>query len=379
MIEVLNKVGKTFKRMLSKIKVATTVVLAVATLMAYLSVLLSPDRFPILALAGMAFPYILIVDILYTLLLIFAKKYIVLVMLAIIAAGYRLVDATVQLNPIHYVEDFDEEDSSFTLMSFNVRLLDRYNWIKGKSDTRLKIFEFLKYESPDIACFQEFYNNSQDSITNEQIIQNLLQTRYIARDYNPDDHSHKTNKGYRIFSKFMLSNVQPIFDHTDNLIGIFADADVDGRTLRIFNFHLKSIKLGYDDYDFIDQIQDKNNTEQVSGIMNIYNKLSKAFEIRVAQSRLIRSMIDKSPYPVMVCGDFNDPPVSFSRKTILGDDLLDAFSESGTGFGGTIRIRFLDFRIDYIMHSKSLDSRAFRTHKENLSDHFAISCKLKFH
>lgn len=377
MTNVVNTVWQKTARFIKKINVVVAILLAIVTLTAYLAVFLNPESCPIPAIVGMGYPYILIVDVVYTLFLIFVKKWTALLMLAVLIPGYKCIDATVQVNPLHYVEDFDDDDSTFSIMSFNVRLLDRYNWIKGKNDTRTKIFEFLRYESPDIVCFQEFYNNSKDSITNEMIIQDVLGTSYIVRDYNPDDKKHSTNKGYRIFSKFPLGKVQPIFDQTDNLIGIYVDAQILDRKVRIFNFHLKSIKLGYDDYDFIDQIEQKNNQEQVSGVMNIYGKISKAYSIRTRQAQIINSLVEQSPYAVVLCGDFNDPPVSYCYRTIKGKGLQDAFCESGTGFGGTIRIKFLSFRIDYIMHSKVLESRNFKTFRENLSDHYAISCKLK--
>ncbi|MCR5456353.1 MAG: endonuclease/exonuclease/phosphatase family protein [Bacteroidales bacterium] len=362
----------------SKINVALTVMMIVATVLCYSAAYINPDKFPLSALAGMAYPYVLVLDMLYMLLLAFLKKYSAFIMLATIGAGYKFIDITVQLNPMHYVDDFDESDSSFSLMSFNVRLLDRYNWIKGKNDTRTKIFEFLKYESPDVMCFQEFYNNSKDSITNEQIISQLLQSGYIARDYNPADTKHNTNKGYRIFSKYPLSCTTPIFDHTDNIIGIYADIEFQGQKARIFNIHLRSIKLGYDDYDFIDQIDKKNNSEQVSGVRNIYNKLTKAYAMRVRQAEMVRRLMENSPFPVILCGDFNEPPVSYCYREIRRNDLLDAFCESGAGWGSTVRLKFLRFRIDYIIHSPMLESTGFATHRENLSDHYAISCKFKF-
>ncbi len=377
MVNFAHTLWQKLRKLFSKINILITILLVVATLMSYSAVFVDPSSTPILALAGMAFPYVLILDVLYLLLLIFTKKPVALVLIVTLAVGYKFIDSTVQLNPMHYVENFDDDDSTFSIMSFNVRLLDRYNWIKGKNDTKTKIFEFLKYESPDIVCFQEFYNNSSDSVTNEMIIQDLLGTSYIARDYNPDDTRHSTNKGYRIFSKFPLGKVEPIFDHTENLIGICADAQILDRKVRVINFHLKSIKLGYDDYDFIDQIEQKNNKEQVSGIKAIYDKLTKAYAIRTRQAELIHQLVEESPYAVVLCGDFNEPPVSRCYRTVMGKQLVDAFCKSGTGFGGTVRIKGLSFRIDYIMHSPELESRNFKTFRENLSDHYAVSCKLK--
>ena len=155
------------------------------------------------------------------------------------------------------------------------------------------------------------------------------------------------------------------------------DADVYGKKARIFNVHLKSIKLGYDDYDFIDKIENTNNKEKISGWGNIFSKMSSAYKIRVKQAVMIDSLISLSPYPVILCGDFNEPPASYTYWHIR-HGFKDAFCESGTGFGGTMRVKFLTFRIDYILHSQKLSSKRFRTHTENLSDHYPISCKFKF-
>ena len=38
------------------------------------------------------------------------------------------------------------------------------------------------------------------------------------------------------------------------------------------------------------------------------------------------------PYPIIICGDFNDTPVSYAYQQ-LGDNMIDAFLESGNGIG----------------------------------------------
>ncbi len=376
------KKGKNiFEKLLSllkKLNLTLTLLLVAATVFSYCSVWINPSEYTIIpALAGMAFPYILVVDVLYALLLIFTKKWTALLLIATLAAGYKMIDLTVMLNPVNYVDDYSKEDSSFSFMSFNVRLLDRYNWIDSKGGTKNKIFEFLKYESPEIVCFQEFYNNSKDSVTNADLISEILQTPYVIRDYDSTDLQHKTDKGYIIFSKYQLSDKQPLFDFTGNLIGMSVDAEIYGKKVRIFDFHLKSIKLGYDDYEFIDKIKDKNNQEKILGWGNIFSKMSSAYQIRVKQAVMIDSIVSLSPYPVILSGDFNEPPVSYCYWHIKRS-FRDAFCESGTGFGGTMRVKFLTFRIDYILHSDKLKSKRFRTHTENLSDHYPISCKFKF-
>ena len=366
-------------KVLSRAKYYLTAFLVLVTLMAYSAVFISPDVFQFPQFVGMAYPFILAVDVIYAIVLAVIKRKAAIVMAVTVFIGFAFVRNTVQLKPTAYFDSNDyanHDDSSFNVMSFNVRLLDRYNWIKGKNDTRQKIFEFLQFVSPDIICFQEFYARYADSVNNETIIRDLLNAQYIIRDYNTDEHWLKTDKGYVIFSRFKLANRRYIIDSANNINGITADADIYGKKIRIFNIHLKSIHLGYDDYRFIDSLDHKNNSQNMSGFKNIYQKIGAAYSERCMQAAVIDSMIKASPYPVVVCGDFNEPPVSYCYHKVRGD-LSDAFCESGKGFGTTMSLKFLNFRIDYILHSPELRSRGFTTHPEHLSDHCAISCNIK--
>ena len=81
----------------------------------------------------------------------------------------------------------------------------------------------------------------------------------------------------------------------------------------------------------------------------------------------------ESPHPVVICGDFNDTPVSYTYATI-SDELVDTFRDSGgLGIGSTYLGAFPSFRIDYIFHSKNLASSDYHRYEEGISDHNAIS------
>ena len=110
---------------------------------------------------------------------------------------------------------------------------------------------------------------------------------------------------------------------------------------------------------------------------NVFFRLKRAFKKRAAQALAISSHISDSPYPVLLCGDFNDTPISYSYSEIIRNNLQDAFLESGIGLGMTYIGAFPSFRIDYILHSKSIISKRFRTMSSNtLSDHYPLICEI---
>ena len=81
------------------------------------------------------------------------------------------------------------------------------------------------------------------------------------------------------------------------------------------------------------------------------------------------------PYPIIICGDFNDTPLSFSYHT-LANELIDSFEKAGRGIGNShTKIPFL--RIDYILHDSFFKTVKYNKHREALSDHYPISSELK--
>ena len=131
-----------------------------------------------------------------------------------------------------------------------------------------------------------------------------------------------------------------------------------------------------EDYTFLNDLgSDRAGVDEYKGSRKIVGRLKRAFIKRAEQVDSVARSMSQAPYPVIVCGDFNDTPVSYAYNT-LSKKLTDTFLESGTGWGKTYIGVFPSYRIDYILHSKYFQSYEFTTHKEKLSDHYAISCKI---
>ncbi len=108
----------------------------------------------------------------------------------------------------------------------------------------------------------------------------------------------------------------------------------------------------------------------------IGSKLKQAFLLREEQANYIAKHIQKSPYPVLVCGDLNDTPSSYAYNQ-LSHGLKDAFKEKGIGFGSTYAGTLPFLRIDYAFTSQDCTVDAFRVIPISSSDHYPIYVHLK--
>ena len=84
-----------------------------------------------------------------------------------------------------------------------------------------------------------------------------------------------------------------------------------------------------------------------------------------------------SRHPVIVCGDFNDVPNSYTYFTVKGD-LQDAFLEKGSGFGRTLRMLSPTLRIDYILADQRFKVTQYHKIEVPYSDHYPILADLEF-
>jgi endonuclease/exonuclease/phosphatase family metal-dependent hydrolase len=232
----------------------------------------------------------------------------------------------------------------------------------------------IKAEKPDIVCFQEFRKQEGEGYTFQKILKLLKPAKYFYSFY---DYSNETGSGIAIFSKYpIIAKGRMLFRNTCN-ISMYNDIVVKKDTIRIFNCHLQSIRFLKGDYDFIDSVQFSMSEKNKAGIKTISYKLREAFKLRARQVDYISRLIEKSTYPVILCGDFNDTPVSYTYRHMKGN-LNDAFRESGKGIGNTYNGKVPSFRIDYIFHSNIFASFSYKMRHEGYSDHFPVFCKISF-
>ncbi|MBC8266093.1 MAG: endonuclease/exonuclease/phosphatase family protein [Flavobacteriales bacterium] len=259
-------------------------------------------------------------------------------------------------------EAVNENKNTFSIMSYNVRLFNAYNWIK-KDGVKNEIFDLFRKRNTDILCIQEFY----------------APKKLPKLDY-PFQHIGLQNKKSQwhmaIYSKFPQINkgTVSIKGERMNNTCIFSDMIFKKDTFRVYNIHLASNWFDKSDLAFMENPEMSKEAIK-NGVIGIAKRLKKSFQKRAMQVEVIKQHIEKSPYKIIVCGDFNDTPNSFAYHKI-SKGLQDSFLNKGNGFGSTFFSKIPFLRIDYILHSPDFKTNTFTTHKQKLSDHKAIESSL---
>lgn len=348
---------------------------------AYSALFVSPEKFWVSAFFGLSFPILLLVNLFFFFFwLIFKWKFALFSGVFILAGFTKLTDLFQwRTSPeTQLIEKWKDQDSTIEVLSYNVRLFDLYNWSNNKL-TRNSIMDLIQKENADIICLQEFFYEDAGKFNT---LDTLLQIQQ-ATNYHIEHSAHvkKVNHwGIATFSKYPIVSKGMIHfkDSSDN-ISMFTDVKAFGDTIRIYNLHLESIRFREKEYKAIKEITEKETNPSLEDTKTIISRLRRAFIRRARQTDVISKHIADCPYPVIVCGDFNDTPNSYTYHQIA-NGLTDAFQSSGSGLGSTYTGSIPFLRIDYILHSPNkFKSLYFDTNRKKYSDHFPISSILEYH
>lgn len=356
---------------------ALNIVLVFTLLFSYMASVVPPDRFWPLVFFGLAYPAILLLNLVFVVYWLLRLRVWFLLSLIAILAGVGHIQAYIKLSGN---SDLTYDTGKLKVMSFNVRYFDRYKWVYDENErTRDEILQLIHDEAPDIICFQEFYTDRTASF-------NMVNALARNNGY-PHYHTHfalvksrSRSYGTATFSRFPVI-ARDVFRFTNNIhnFAIITDVVVEQDTFRIFNVHFESIRLSQEDRLFINDLTQHFSDQEIvrSQYRQIFQKLRFASGLRASQSREIRQLVEDSPYPVILCTDLNDTPSSYAYRQLTAN-LSDAFVQSGAGLGNTY-IGFLPaFRIDYILHDPFFESRSYRTINKKLSDHYPVVTYLTY-
>lgn len=240
------------------------------------------------------------------------------------------------------------------------------------------ILKYIAKSDADIVCLQEYSEGkTKNSATAEKIYGALKMYPYRSIFYFHK--THYSDFGIAVYSKYPISNSRQVKYESDNNGSTVHEITVKGKTITLINNHLESFKLTMADRTLYKSFIKNMGAEGLEELKGAFEqKLGPAFKIRAKQAYAVSEEIKKAKGDyVLVCGDFNDTPISYAHRTIQGD-LTDAFVESGRGMGITYHQNLFLFRIDNILHSPNATSMDCTVDsKVDYSDHYPMWCYLK--
>ncbi len=341
--------------LINKLLYIINIVLALLWFCAFLSPYINPQIFSLGAVLAIGYPILLIIHSFFIVYWLVRFNKVIYLSLSILILSYFFSVPVFQTKSKFKAL---AKDKSFSVMSFNAQLfyfdgglMEDVHTLQGK------VAHFINQEDASIVCLQE-------------------SRKSIASSLNYPYQS--VNAFSQIYSKFeIIYSAKISFLENSSNQSSFADIVVNYDTVRVYNLHLESLHLGNDDYSLLTEWDEETKEYQLQDkTKKLRSKINKASYIRVSQVEQIIESIASSPYPTLICGDFNDVAQSYIYRR-LKTDHKDTFLESGKGFGATFRKLLFPFRIDFILAHNSWSAYNFEVLDEKLSDHQAIRCDIE--
>lgn len=334
---------------------------SVLLLLAYLAPYIPPDTFWPLAFMGLAYPYLLFINLIFLLIWVLLRSRNLILPLLVLVLGFQFFSNTFRLIP-----HFKTKDNGIKVLSYNV-----HSFRVDQKAHRLNnpgIIEYFKSVDADIICLQEGIHFKEGRLSPNGIKDALSGINYFHVVSSGNYSDLVTFSRYPILKKGEIT-----FSDSDVLV-LFSDVKIaSNRIIRIYNCHLQSYSIDPDDYLVMDSLASGINDRQIDLARKVSFKLKNGFMLRAFQVRKLAEHIRKSPYPVVVCGDFNDTPVSYAYRKVRGE-LKDSFVESGWWSSNTYNGQLPSFRIDYILADKKFNLENYSRDKVLFSDHFPVHC-----
>lgn len=365
---------------------ALNIFFAAAFLFSFLAHYISPEHSVLVAYCGLAFPYLMFINLFFTVMWIFIRYRYLFISLTLLLLNVNNIDKYYQLRG---TEKPEKCENCIKVMNYNAKLFGVYNSNdkQQREKDRDQILRFLQEERPDIVCFQEYFYDKSGKLefnTTDSLLSVLRlnkrtpkETKNYYSHYFPTNLKDEYYYGVAIFSRYKIVNTDFITLPDSNTTNgaLFADIKYKNDTIRIYSLHLESFHMDPMDYETGRMIlqRDIQDPDFNKNARKLSRKMNVAFRKRAAQANVIRAHMDSCRYPVIVCGDFNDTPASYVTHKI-GKGLSDTFRTGGSGEAVTyIGDAFPSYRIDYIFHDKKFSSYGHTVAEQlTVSDHYPI-------
>ena len=344
-----------------------------AFLFSLLAGIIPTDKLWIFSFFGMIFLPLYIANVGFTVLWMIMRRKFWMISVIPLILGFMILRAHVN---VPFSGDSKLAAGDLKVMTFNVH---GFEPTKGtiRDEFLHKSFSIIEKEHPDIVCFQDFNLPLKGKNSIATLQKHLVLPYSAGRNYSLLSDNVSVS-GLFIFSKYPIIESKSI--EVDNgYIGLSTDILYHNQKIRVMSIHLQSYSLYSDEkvilraprsFSKFDEQRIKKDSRKIAW------KLRWALKQRAPEARKVAEFVKASPYPVILCGDFNDTPASYVFRTI-SKTLEDPFPTLGTGIARTYNESRYPFRIDYILHSKQFKCLDYHIIPTKVSDHNPVTAVLK--
>ena len=346
-------------KVFNRIIFVLNLILVAYTLFAYLSPFVDPASTVFFGVMGLGFPYLICVNlicIVYWLLLRSRNTWISAICLII---GLPFISNVFAFNILGPPSSSGEV---ITVATYNMQFAKPTLFADIETEKRAnkKFEKFLKsLDDIDVLCMQEFNDKTKIHLENATTFRykHFIEGKTVA-----------------LFSKYPIVQ-SGILDFGSQVnICLWSDIQKGDQIVRVYTAHLQSNQDKAEPPIILDmKAKESINTSGVLGLLKFYNKYT---SMRAAQSKEIRIHQDNSPHPSIICGDFNDPPQSYTYR-VISKDLKDSFRERGVGLGSTYGGRIPALRIDYILADPKFTVLSHDVIEHKFSDHYIVKSQIR--
>ncbi len=351
------------------IPVVITLLLAVITIAASSAGTYQPEESTYMPLLLLCLPILLVINLLTCITWAIFRKLWCIVPLVAIGFNYEYISTIIQFNTqLKYPDTHDESNHGFLkIATYNIHNFGTE--ITGYSAKELA--RYMQKENVDILCFQEFEDNGyfpMDSILN-------VFAHWEYKLIPSDSVSHILP--IAVFSRYPLINQKYITYPQSVNCSMQCDVVTGSDTVRILNNHLQTTSVNRFRNKWKREFATYDIRKEAEAMKHAASTIHGNLLKRVEQVDSICKLAKDSPYPVLLCGDFNSLPTSYIYRKITSL-LQDGFKTRGRGYMYTYRYYKRLLRIDYIFHSTEL--KPYQYYSPNLdlcSDHNPVIMSMR--
>jgi endonuclease/exonuclease/phosphatase family metal-dependent hydrolase len=385
-------------KLLNLIAFPATVVLGLLLMLAGFVPSISPATNSWLPLLGLAFPVLFLLTLLAFLYWVIQRKWRSLFALSCLLLNLGPMSLYVQWNDTKEKEtalqikkeSLDKEinvgSQSLKIISYNAQLFGLYQDETSVSIVNTEympamdsFLQVMKSQNADVVCLQEVYAKSGGLKALARFLKAEGNFEY-SQTYTL---SERRPYGMIVLSKHKIKRWQPIsFGPNTGNMAMWVDIEILDEAaarkksrIRIYNLHLQSFRFAKQDYAVM-QKQTKQQAIDIEGSKGIITRLRLGYQHRAEQVDLVKENMIACDFPKIICGDFNDIPVSYTYRQLCAG-MKDVFSEAGSGIETTYKGSMPSFRIDYILFDNPMRAISYNSISEVPSDHKLIVAELQ--